>query len=101
MLSFLCFSRNHLVQEIIRTQNELQQTKQALYTYESVGETFKKLLNQYTQLTMEIDNKKWALTELNKSGESWLVEEIVSTCHWDWWQEMGAPWTKQVASRDS
>lgn len=66
--TFLC--RNHLVQEIVRTQNELQRTKQSLYTYESVGETFTKLLNQYTQLTMEIDNKKWALAELNKSAES-------------------------------
>jgi len=60
------FTRDHLEREIHRTEKEYQRTNQALFTYESIGKTFKQLLTQYTQLTTEIDNKKWALSELNK-----------------------------------
>ena len=69
IICFIChhYNRYHLEHEIRRTERELRHTRQALFTYESIGETFKKLLTQYTTLTTEIDNKKWALSELNKS----------------------------------
>lgn len=54
-------------EEIKKTKKELKQTQYSLAAYESVGVTFTQLLNQYTQLTMDIDNKKWALSELLKS----------------------------------
>lgn len=57
----------HLDEEIKKTKKELKQTQYSLSAYESVGVTFTQLLNQYTQLTMDIDNKKWALSELLKS----------------------------------
>ena len=66
LLDNFSLHRLHLEHEIRRTEKELKRTKQALFAYESIGDTFKQLLTQYSRLTTEIDNKKWALTELNK-----------------------------------
>ena len=59
--------RYHLTKEIKQTREEIQKTQHSLNVYESVGDTFTKLLNEYTHLTIDIDNKKWALAELKSS----------------------------------
>jgi len=58
--------RYHLADEMRQTEKDLKKTKQAVFMYESIGDTFTQLLKQYAQLTTELDNKKWALSELNK-----------------------------------
>ena len=60
------FYRSALEEEIAKTNNKIQKTKSGLLMYESVG-IFNQLLNEFNNLTMEIDNKKWALTELQRN----------------------------------
>ena len=49
------------------TKKELHRTLQALQAYKSVGMGFENLVGHYSDLLAEIDNKKWALTELRQS----------------------------------
>jgi len=51
---------------------ELFRLTQTLLAYESVGMGFDSLVQQYTTLMAEIDNKKWALTELRQSQDDEL-----------------------------
>jgi len=52
------------------TQKELTQTTVALRTYETVGAEFDSLVQQFTKLHAEIDNKKWAVQELRRNERS-------------------------------
>ncbi|KAL9976210.1 hypothetical protein ACROYT_G013482 [Oculina patagonica] len=51
---------------------ELHRLTQTLLAYESVGMGFVSLVQQYTTLMAEIDNKKWALSELRQNQDSEL-----------------------------
>ena len=51
---------------------ELHRLTQTLLAYESVGMGFDSLVQQYTTLMAEIDNKKWALSELRQNQDSEL-----------------------------
>ena len=49
---------------------ELHRLSQTLLAYESVGMGFDGLVQQYTTLMAEIDNKKWALSELRQNQDN-------------------------------
>ena len=49
---------------------ELHRLTQTLVAYESVGMGFDGLVQQYTTLMAEIDNKKWALSELRQNQDN-------------------------------
>ena len=51
---------------------ELHRLTQTLLAYESVGMGFDGLVQQYTTLMAEIDNKKWALSELRQNQDNEL-----------------------------
>ena len=51
---------------------ELHRLTQTLLAYESVGMGFDSLVEQYTALMAEIDNKKWALSELRQTQDNEL-----------------------------
>ena len=46
---------------------ELVKLEQNLKIYESVGSGFDSLVKEYARLTAEIDNRKWALAELERT----------------------------------
>eukprot|EP00112_Aurelia_sp_Birch-Aquarium-sp1_P020231 Seg517.2 transcript_id=Seg517.2/GoldUCD/mRNA.D3Y31 product="HAUS augmin-like complex subunit 4" protein_id=Seg517.2/GoldUCD/D3Y31 len=52
------------------SKSELVKIKETLMIYESVGPAFDSLVKQYAQLTAEIDNRKWALSELRRAQGS-------------------------------
>ena len=64
------FFRDYLEIAEEESSTELQSSKQALKAYESVGMGFDALVQQYTRLTAEIDNKKWALSELRQTQDN-------------------------------
>ena len=47
---------------------DLSQTRHVLSSYESLGEEFATLNQQYREVKEEIENKQWALTELTKTS---------------------------------
>ena len=49
------------------TQKQITKVSEALKTYQSVGMGFDDLVQEFTQLRDEIENKKWALRELRVS----------------------------------
>ena len=55
---------------LVETQHELSTVQHALKAYEVVGVSFESLVEEYTALTSEIENKKWAIQELVNSEES-------------------------------
>jgi len=59
--------RSHLLKEHKRLSEELSQTKQVIHSYETLGEEFLQLSQQYHVLKGEIENKQWALSELTKT----------------------------------
>ncbi|KAK3726769.1 hypothetical protein QZH41_010411 [Actinostola sp. cb2023] len=59
--------REHLVQAEQEETRQLQRAGQTLQAYESVGMGFDQLVQEYTVLLREIDNKRWALSELRQS----------------------------------
>ena len=48
-------------------KNELHHVLQSLNAYKSLGMGFDDLVQRYGDTIAEIDNKKWALTELRQS----------------------------------
>ncbi|XP_047135059.1 uncharacterized protein LOC101241083 isoform X1 [Hydra vulgaris] len=58
--------RKFIEEKITKTKDKIQKTKSALSMYQSV-DIFNQLLNEYSNLTMEIENKKWALNELQRN----------------------------------
>ncbi|XP_065065033.1 HAUS augmin-like complex subunit 4 isoform X2 [Rhopilema esculentum] len=49
------------------SKKELIKLEQTLKVYESIGSGFDSLVKEYAQLTAEIDNRKWALSELKRA----------------------------------
>lgn len=62
----------YLKEEEEESSAELLRLTQTLLAYESVGMGFDSLVQQYTTLMAEIDNKKWALSELRQSKDDEL-----------------------------
>ena len=49
------------------SKKELIKLERTLKVYESIGSGFDSLVKEYAQLTAEIDNRKWALSELKRA----------------------------------
>ena len=49
-------------------EERLSQTRQTLQHYQSYGQEFVSVANQYREVLAEIENKQWALTELGKTN---------------------------------
>ncbi|ELU12924.1 hypothetical protein CAPTEDRAFT_198726 [Capitella teleta] len=58
--------RGEIDRAIHSTEYDLKQVDQTLAAYEAVGSGFDNLVQEYTRLKDEIDNKKWALRELKQ-----------------------------------
>lgn len=56
--------------EYSEIDSEYNNVSQALNAYESVGMGFDALVNEYSQLKNEVENKQWALKEFQQSVES-------------------------------
>ena len=50
-----------------KVEERLIQTQQVLGHYHQLGEDFNQLVAQYQEILSEIENKRWALTELTKT----------------------------------
>ena len=48
------------------TEAELTRTKSALAAYESVGGEMDGIVDEFTRLRAEVDNRQWAVHELKK-----------------------------------
>ena len=65
---YCCVScRRELDSTMSSMQKEITKVSEALKTYQSVGMGFDDLVQEFTQLRDEIENKKWALRELRVS----------------------------------
>lgn len=64
---FLSCIRSHLDEHKQQLEVKLAETEQTLLHYESLGPGFMTIAKEYHELLEEIDNKKWALTELRKT----------------------------------
>ena len=51
-------------------KKELHRVMQALKAYKSIGMGFEELVQLYGDIIAEIDNKKWALTELRQNDSN-------------------------------
>ena len=56
---------SELDQGITSSRNAIQQLEKSLNMYESLGGDLPKLLKEYRQLTSEIENTKWAHSQLD------------------------------------
>ena len=63
LLSF----RNHLDMSLVETQHDLSTVQHALSAYQAVGAGFDRLVEDFTKLSSDIENKTWALNELATS----------------------------------
>ncbi|XP_076111308.1 HAUS augmin-like complex subunit 4 [Mytilus galloprovincialis] len=59
--------RKYLKSEHDETETEYTNVSQALKAYESVGMGFDSLVNEYSKLKNEVENKQWALKEFQQS----------------------------------
>nr|XP_006812145.1 PREDICTED: uncharacterized protein LOC102803208 [Saccoglossus kowalevskii] len=69
--------KHHLSHAFHQCEKDLCRLTQAIEAYESLGMGFENLVQQYGELQEEIDNKRWALTELKQSideDEDWRVK---------------------------
>ena len=69
-----CYFRAYLKDAEEGSSAELHRLTQTLLAYESVGMGFDSLVQQYTTLMAEIDNKKWALSELRQTQDDDLSD---------------------------
>ena len=60
----VCTCRKQLDNAIHDTSQELGQVTEALRAYEAIGLGFDPLVQEYTYLRDEINNKRWTLREL-------------------------------------
>jgi len=60
--------RSELDNSIASTERELSQCSAALRAYESVGADFDGIVQEFTRLRSDVDNKRWALHELKKQS---------------------------------
>jgi len=58
--------RSELDSSINDTENELSRVTAAVRSYESVGIEFDSLVDEFTRVRAEVDNRRWALHELKK-----------------------------------
>ncbi|KAK0062723.1 HAUS augmin-like complex subunit 4 [Biomphalaria pfeifferi] len=59
--------RGHLDDAIKQTEAQLAATTYSLQSYHSIGAEFKSLVNQFTLLQNEIENRKWALSTMGRT----------------------------------
>ena len=62
-----CVGRSQLLSAQQHVEQELMQTRQTLQHYVALGEKFASLATEHHEVLAEIENKRWALTELAKS----------------------------------
>jgi len=62
-----CVGRSQLLSAQQHVEQELMQTRQTLQHYVALGEKFASLAAEHCEVLAEIENKRWALTELAKS----------------------------------
>lgn len=68
ILTFLCLALRDRLEASIRLQEQdMQKSRQALSTYEVLGEDFDRLVKEYTRLKQAVENKRWALQEFSRS----------------------------------
>ena len=67
MSVFVLSCRDLLDTAMAESKSELAKLEKSLKVYESVGSGFESLIKEYARLTTEIDNRKWALTELERT----------------------------------
>ena len=58
--------KSHLANNTKDSQKEHQHISRALQSYESIGSEFNSLVEEYRKLKDEVENKQWALAELQK-----------------------------------
>eukprot|EP00794_Sanderia_malayensis_P018655 gene18655-20536_t len=61
--------RNVLETALAESKTELRTIRETLQVYESIGPDFVSIVKQYVKLTAEIDNKRWALSELKRTKD--------------------------------
>lgn len=59
--------RDRLEASIRLQEQDMQKSRQALSTYEVLGEDFDRLVKEYTRLKQAVENKRWALQEFSRS----------------------------------
>ena len=64
---YIFCSSQYLDKATANTERELEQTLQTLKTYQAVGTTFDKIVQEYALLQEEVDNKRWAVREFKQS----------------------------------
>lgn len=60
------FFRKQLDSKLHEGYNERTNLTQALHAYEAVGMGFDSLVQEYHQLREELENKQWAMSELEQ-----------------------------------
>lgn len=55
---------SELTEQAQQVEGEIQASRMRLARYESVGQDFNAVVNEYSQLRETIKNKKWTLTKL-------------------------------------
>ena len=68
-MMFIFHFRKCLKSKYAETEREYSNVTQALKAYESVGMGFDSLVNEYSRLRNEVENKQWALSEFQQSLE--------------------------------
>lgn len=68
-MMFIFHYRKCLKSKYAETEREYSNVTQSLKAYESVGMGFDSLVNEYSRLKNEVENKHWALSEFQQSLE--------------------------------
>lgn len=61
-----CVNRSELDTSLADTEKELNRLTAAVRAYESVGNEFDSVVDEFTRLRAEVENRRWALHELKK-----------------------------------
>lgn len=69
-LQSLRIIRKHLEDAYKESEKERLHREQVLKVYESVGDGFEDIVSEFGKLKAELENKQWALAELDKSKKS-------------------------------
>lgn len=72
-LQSLRIIRKHLDDACRESEKEKLHREQALRAYQSVGDGFEKIVEEYGRLKSELENKQWAFAELDKSEKKGTV----------------------------
>ncbi|RDD46921.1 HAUS augmin-like complex subunit 4 [Trichoplax sp. H2] len=60
--------KHHLVTAQAEVENELTTISESLRSYEAIGMGFDKIVLQYAEIAKSIDEKRWALSQINESS---------------------------------